>query len=86
MRHVRQGSDAAACPAGPTALFPPPPPPHPAQGTINLCLTMAKHGCKNMVFSSSCTVYGNPQARAGWAARGRSGAAGRRCWPAAAAA
>lgn len=27
---------------------------------------MNKYGCKNMVFSSSCTVYGNPQV-AGWA-------------------
>lgn len=28
--------------------------------TINLCKTMAKHGCKKLVFSSSATVYGNP--------------------------
>jgi UDP-glucose 4-epimerase len=34
---------------------------HNVKGTINLCLTMNKYGCKNMVFSSSCTVYGNPQ-------------------------
>jgi UDP-glucose 4-epimerase len=29
-------------------------------GTVVLCETMAKHGCKNLVFSSSATVYGNP--------------------------
>ncbi|MBE2225145.1 MAG: UDP-glucose 4-epimerase GalE, partial [Anaerolineae bacterium] len=29
-------------------------------GTINLCKVMAKHGVKEMVFSSSCTVYGEP--------------------------
>ena len=29
-------------------------------GTINLCQTMAKHGVKNIVFSSSATVYGDP--------------------------
>lgn len=29
-------------------------------GTIALCETMAKHGCKNIVFSSSATVYGQP--------------------------
>lgn len=28
--------------------------------TIVLCETMAKYGCKNLVFSSSATVYGNP--------------------------
>lgn len=28
--------------------------------TLNLCKTMAKHGCKKLVFSSSATVYGNP--------------------------
>lgn len=28
--------------------------------TINLCKTMAKYGCKKLVFSSSATVYGNP--------------------------
>ena len=27
-------------------------------GTFNLCETMARHGCKNLVFSSSATVYG----------------------------
>lgn len=27
-------------------------------GTLNLCQTMAKFGCKNLVFSSSATVYG----------------------------
>jgi len=34
---------------------------HNVLGTINLCKVMKDHGCKNMVFSSSCTVYGNPQ-------------------------
>jgi UDP-glucose 4-epimerase len=34
---------------------------HNVLGTVNLCKTMKKHGCKSMVFSSSCTVYGNPQ-------------------------
>lgn len=29
-------------------------------GTIILCEVMKKHGIKNMVFSSSATVYGNP--------------------------
>ncbi|MDW7772547.1 MAG: UDP-glucose 4-epimerase GalE [Desulfobulbaceae bacterium] len=29
-------------------------------GTINLCQVMQKHGLKNIVFSSSATVYGNP--------------------------
>ena len=29
-------------------------------GTIALCEVMAAHGCKNIVFSSSCTVYGEP--------------------------
>ena len=28
--------------------------------TLNLCKTMAKYGCKKLVFSSSATVYGNP--------------------------
>ena len=28
--------------------------------TIVLCETMLKYGCKNLVFSSSATVYGNP--------------------------
>lgn len=31
------------------------------KGTINLIEVMSKNGCKNMVFSSSCTVYGDPQ-------------------------
>ena len=29
-------------------------------GTITLCEAMAAHGCTNMVFSSSATVYGDP--------------------------
>ena len=29
-------------------------------GTINLCQLMQKHGVKNIVFSSSATVYGDP--------------------------
>lgn len=29
-------------------------------GTINLCQAMQRHGIKNFVFSSSCTVYGDP--------------------------
>jgi UDP-glucose 4-epimerase len=29
-------------------------------GTINLCQAMQKYGVKNIVFSSSATVYGNP--------------------------
>jgi UDP-glucose 4-epimerase len=29
-------------------------------GSLNLCKTMAKHGVKNIVFSSSATVYGDP--------------------------
>ncbi|MDU9049977.1 MAG: UDP-glucose 4-epimerase GalE [Candidatus Electrothrix sp. Rat3] len=29
-------------------------------GTIHLCQTMQRHGIKNMVFSSSATVYGDP--------------------------
>ncbi len=29
-------------------------------GTLNLCEVMAAHGVKNLVFSSSCTVYGDP--------------------------
>lgn len=29
-------------------------------GTLNLSEVMAKHGVKDMVFSSSCTVYGDP--------------------------
>ncbi len=28
--------------------------------TLNLCKTMAKYGCKKLVFSSSATVYGDP--------------------------
>ena len=30
-------------------------------GTLNLCEVMQQHGVKNLVFSSSATVYGNPQ-------------------------
>ena len=30
-------------------------------GTINLLKAMASHGCNKIVFSSSATVYGNPQ-------------------------
>lgn len=30
-------------------------------GTLNLCEVMKKHGIKNMVFSSSATVYGDPE-------------------------
>ncbi len=30
-------------------------------GTVNLCTVMAKHGVKKLVFSSSATVYGNPE-------------------------
>ncbi len=29
-------------------------------GTLNLCKLMKAHNIKNLVFSSSCTVYGNP--------------------------
>jgi len=29
-------------------------------GTITLCEVMTAHGCRNMVFSSSATVYGDP--------------------------
>ncbi|GHV21170.1 UDP-glucose 4-epimerase [Planctomycetales bacterium] len=29
-------------------------------GTLNLCRAMSAVNCKNLVFSSSCTVYGNP--------------------------
>jgi len=29
--------------------------------TLTLCETMAKHGCKKLVFSSSATVYGVPE-------------------------
>jgi UDP-glucose 4-epimerase len=31
-------------------------------GSVVLCEIMAKHGCKNLVFSSSATVYGDPVA------------------------
>lgn len=30
-------------------------------GTVNLCETMKKHNVKKLVFSSSATVYGNPE-------------------------
>ncbi|MFN8440444.1 MAG: UDP-glucose 4-epimerase GalE [Caldilineaceae bacterium] len=30
-------------------------------GTINLLDIMRAHGCKNLVYSSSCTVYGEPK-------------------------
>ncbi len=30
-------------------------------GTVNLCTVMAKHRVKKLVFSSSATVYGNPE-------------------------
>jgi len=30
-------------------------------GTINLLQVMRDYGCKNLVYSSSCTVYGEPQ-------------------------
>ncbi len=30
-------------------------------GTVNLCEIMSKHGVKNIVFSSSATVYGDPE-------------------------
>ncbi len=30
-------------------------------GTINLLEAMAENGCKNIIFSSSATVYGNPE-------------------------
>lgn len=30
-------------------------------GTLNLCAAMQAHGVRQMVFSSSCTVYGTPQ-------------------------
>ncbi|KAA6418033.1 MAG: UDP-glucose 4-epimerase [Trebouxia sp. A1-2] len=33
---------------------------HNIVGAVNLIEAMRKHKCKNMVFSSSCTVYGNP--------------------------
>lgn len=31
-------------------------------GTVTLCRVMERHNCKNMIFSSSATVYGNPHA------------------------
>lgn len=30
-------------------------------GTFNLCEAMEAHGCRNLVFSSSATVYGDPK-------------------------
>jgi UDP-glucose 4-epimerase len=30
-------------------------------GTINLLQVMRQHNCRNLVYSSSCTVYGEPQ-------------------------
>lgn len=30
-------------------------------GTLGLCETMAQHGCRHLVFSSSATVYGDPE-------------------------
>lgn len=36
---------------------------HNVLGTVQLVKTCTKHNCKNFVFSSSCTVYGNPQVR-----------------------
>lgn len=30
-------------------------------GTLNLLITMQKYNVKKMIFSSSCTVYGNPE-------------------------
>ena len=30
-------------------------------GTLSLLQVMRSHGCKNLVYSSSCTVYGEPQ-------------------------
>jgi len=30
-------------------------------GTLNLCACMKKHGIKNIIFSSSATVYGEPE-------------------------
>ena len=29
--------------------------------TLNLCKVMRRHGCRRLVFSSSATVYGDPQ-------------------------
>ncbi|KAK9905085.1 hypothetical protein WJX75_009459 [Coccomyxa subellipsoidea] len=34
---------------------------HNVVGAVNLIEAMRKHNVKNMVFSSSCTVYGNPE-------------------------
>ena len=31
-------------------------------GTTTLCRVMEKHNCKNIIFSSSATVYGDPHA------------------------
>ncbi|MBM4089926.1 MAG: UDP-glucose 4-epimerase GalE [Planctomycetes bacterium] len=30
-------------------------------GTVNLLDAMRRHGCRNLVYSSSCTVYGEPR-------------------------
>lgn len=30
-------------------------------GAVNLINVMKKHGCKQLIYSSSCTVYGNPK-------------------------
>ena len=30
-------------------------------GLVNVCETMLRHGCRRMVFSSSATVYGDPE-------------------------
>lgn len=30
-------------------------------GTVNLLMVMREHGCKNLVYSSSCTVYGQAE-------------------------
>ncbi|MBR2191071.1 MAG: SDR family NAD(P)-dependent oxidoreductase, partial [Eubacterium sp.] len=30
-------------------------------GTLNMCEVMRKHGVKNIIFSSSATVYGDPE-------------------------
>ena len=32
-----------------------------AVGTLNLLSAMSRHKCKNLIFSSSATVYGNPE-------------------------
>ena len=31
------------------------------EGTVSLLKAMSRHECKNLVFSSSCTVYGDPE-------------------------